>query len=100
MIAAMATSREWPDRIRAAVSILPAACLGAVLLTIITLPAEARGGHGFEGHGFGHGFGGHGVHGAEFAGGRRHGNDTYAKAASEERDRLLDTRIKSICRGC
>jgi len=99
MIAAMATSREWPDRIRAAVSTLRAACLGAVLLTIITLPAEARGGHGFEGHGFGHGFGSHGMHGTEFAGGR-HGNDSYAKAASEERDRLLDTQIKSICRGC
>ena len=40
------------------------------------------------------------MHGAEFAGGRRHGNDAYAKAASEERDRLLDTQIKSICRGC
>ncbi len=76
---------------RAAVSTLPAACLGAALLTIITFPAEARGGHGF---------GGHGKHGAEFAGGRRHGNDAYAKAASEERDRLLDTQIKSICRGC
>ncbi len=81
------------------VSTLPLACLGAVLLTIIAFPAEARGGHGLGGHGFGHGFGGHGMHGAELAGGR-HGNDAYAKAASEERDRLLDKQIKSICRGC
>ncbi|MGZ3285130.1 MAG: hypothetical protein ACXU9A_20965 [Xanthobacteraceae bacterium] len=40
------------------------------------------------------------MHGAEFAGGHRHGNDAYARAASEERDRLLDTQIKSISRGC
>ena len=40
------------------------------------------------------------MHGAEFAGDRRHGNDTYVNAASEERDRLLDKEIKSICRGC
>ena len=39
------------------------------------------------------------MHGAELAGGR-HGNDAYAKAASEESDRLLDKQIKSICRGC
>ena len=26
----------------------------------------------------------------EFAGGRRHGNDAYTKAASDERDRLLE----------
>ena len=31
---------------------------------------------------------------------RRHGNDAYAKAASEESDELLKTKIKSICRGC
>jgi hypothetical protein len=31
---------------------------------------------------------------------RRHGNDAYAKATLDERDRLLTTRIKSICRGC
>jgi hypothetical protein len=43
---------------------------------------------------------GHGMHGAPFAGDRRHANDTYIKAASEERDRLLNAQIKSICRGC
>jgi hypothetical protein len=40
------------------------------------------------------------MHGAPFAGDRRHGNDAYVRAASDERDRLLNTRIKSICRGC
>jgi len=36
-------------------------------------------------------FGGHGT----FAGGRRHGNDTYIKAASDERDKLLMTKLKA-----
>lgn len=40
------------------------------------------------------------MRGAPFAGDRRHGNDAYVKAASDERDKLLDTKIKSICRGC
>lgn len=59
------------------------------LLTSSAAPAIARGGHGR---------GGHGMHGAHMAGG--HGNDAYANAASQERDRLMNTRIKSICRGC
>lgn len=79
---------------RAASPAMAAAGLGLALLTISTLAADARG------HGFGRGAGGHGMHGAGFAGGRRHGNDAYINAASEERDRLLDTQIKSICRGC
>jgi hypothetical protein len=58
------------------------------LLAAWMLPAEARGGHG------------HGPQGAEFAGGRRHGNDSYIKAASDEREKLLTTKLKSICRGC
>jgi hypothetical protein len=61
------------------------------LLAACTLSAQARGGHGFEGRG---------AHGEPFAGGRRHGNDSYIKAASEEREKLLDTKLKSICRGC
>ena len=28
------------------------------------------------------------------------GNDNYVKAASEQRERLLNTKLKSICRGC
>jgi len=45
-------------------------------------PADARGGHGVE-----------------FAGGHRRGNDSYVKAASDEREKLLETKLKSICRG-
>jgi hypothetical protein len=77
------------------------AAAGSILILSIAVaaPAEARGSHGFH-----HGSGGHEMHGADggasFAGSRRRGNDAYAKAASEEEDKLLNTRIKSICRGC
>ena len=54
---------------------------------LLMSPADARGGHGFGGHG------------GEFAGGYRHGNDSYVKAASDEREKLLETKLKSICRG-
>jgi hypothetical protein len=78
--------------------------LATAWLISFALPADARGfhgGHGLGGHGLGeHGFGGHGVRGAPFAGDRAHGNDAYVKAASEERDKLLNTKIRSICRGC
>jgi hypothetical protein len=85
---------------RTAFSALFAAGLATALLTVSTLSADARG-HGFGGHGSGHGLGGHAtMHGAEFGGDRRHGNHTYVNASSEERDRLLDKEIKSICRGC
>jgi hypothetical protein len=70
----------------------------AALLALLTAPthqADARGGHGMNGD-----FAGHGAHSAEFAGGRRHGNDSYIKAASDEREKLLTTKLKSICRGC
>ena len=75
---------------------MEAASLTLALLAASTVAADARGGHGF-GHAFG---GGHGVHEPQFAGGHRHGNDDYIKAASEDRDKLLNTQIKSICRGC
>jgi hypothetical protein len=65
------------------------------LLTASTHQADARGGHGINGD-----FAGRGAHGAEFASGRRHGNDNYIKAASDEREKLLTTKLKSICRGC
>jgi hypothetical protein len=65
----------------------------AALIASCAHSAQARGGRGF-------GRGGHGMHRAQFAGDRRHGNDAYAKAAPDERDRLLTNRIKSICRGC
>lgn len=82
-------------------SAVVAATLASAFLTTLTLPADARGGHGL-GRGFGgHGMlGGHGMQGAQLAGGRRHGNDAYAKAASDERDKLLNSQLKSICRGC
>lgn len=38
--------------------------------------------------------------GAGLAGDQQHANDTYVNAASEEEDKLLDTKIKSICHGC
>jgi hypothetical protein len=63
----------------------------AFLITFIP-PVVARGLHGF----------GRGLvsHGSQFAGGHRHGNDSYIKAASDDRDKLLNTKLKSICRGC
>jgi hypothetical protein len=51
--------------------------------------AEAHGGR----HGSPQVVTGGGVH---LAAGRRHGNDAYTKAASEDREKLL----KDICRGC
>jgi hypothetical protein len=72
-----------------------AASLGLALLTISTLSADARGGHGFS-----RGFGGHGMHGAQVSRDRRHGNDAYMNAASDETDKLLNSKLKSICRGC
>ncbi|HWL20407.1 MAG TPA: hypothetical protein VNS33_12105 [Bradyrhizobium sp.] len=85
-----ASSRKMSMARRAAFAIALAA-----LVASCAHSAEARGRHGF-------GRGGHGVHGAHFTSDRRHrhGNDAYAKAASEETDKLLKTKIKSICRGC
>jgi hypothetical protein len=76
-------------------SIRVALGLSLALLAALPLSAQARGGHGFS-----HGFARHGMHGEQFAGGHRHGNDSYIKAASDEREKLLDTKLKSICRGC
>ena len=79
---------------------------GSVLILSIAMaaPAAARGGHGFGGHGFHRGFSTHEMHGGDgggsLAGDRRHDSDAYVKAASEEEDKLLNTKIKSICRGC
>jgi hypothetical protein len=73
----------------------------AIVLITLAPPAAARGGHGFGGHhGFGgsrgEGFAGHGMRGEHFVGSGRRGNDDYVKAASTERDRLLNTSIRSI----
>jgi hypothetical protein len=75
-------------------SSVAAAVLTLAFLTMSAFSADARG------HGFNHAFAGRGVHGPQFAGGRRHDNDNYIKAASQERDKLLSSQIKSICRGC
>jgi hypothetical protein len=91
MIFEMVLSRKSTQAARPAIV---AVSLAMTLLISCALPADARGFHG------GRGFGGHGMDGAPFAGDRRHGNDAYVKAASQERDKLLNTKIKSICRGC
>jgi hypothetical protein len=65
----------------------------AAVAATFPVSAEAHGG----GHGFRGGFSGHGAH---FIGGHHHGNDAYIKAASDERDKLLTTKLKSICHGC
>jgi hypothetical protein len=77
-----------------------AAGLVVVLLAITALPADARGGHGFGHDRFG--VGGHAARGeaegaGAFSANRRHGNDDYTTAASDEEDRLLNTKLKSIC---
>ncbi|HWX27104.1 MAG TPA: hypothetical protein VNZ53_06660 [Steroidobacteraceae bacterium] len=86
------------SRSRAACVIAAAGSI-LILSMAIAAPAEARGGHSFH-----HGLGGHEMHGGDgggsFAGNRRHGNDAYVRAASEEEDKLLNTKIKSICHGC
>jgi hypothetical protein len=89
---------------RAAQLAFVAAGLAVALFGLSLRPAEARGGHGFGrgiGHGFSaHGLGGHGMHGAQLAGDRGHGNDAYTQAVSDERDKLLNSKLKSICHGC
>jgi hypothetical protein len=80
---------------RAARSAVVAAAFGLAVLATLPLSADARGGHEL-----GLRFLGHGMHGTKFAGGRRHGNDTSIKAASDEREKLLNTQLQSICRGC
>jgi hypothetical protein len=91
----MVQQQKWRAIGRRVATAAITAGLSAALLAASGLAADAR-----RGHGFGRGFGGHGVHGAPLAGDRLHGNDAYTRAASDERDRLLNSQIKSICRGC
>lgn len=77
-----------------------AVVLATIVMMLVPAAIQARGGH----HGFGGGFGrgGHGMHatGADaFAGGQRHTDDPYVKAALEEEERVLK-KLNSICRGC
>lgn len=70
------------------------------LLAAAMPPVDARARHG---HGGGHSHGMHagGAHrGGGMASDKRHSDDAYTKASSDEQDRLLNTRLKSICRGC
>jgi hypothetical protein len=87
--------KNWLIVVRAAASIAGDVALTTVCLIALTLSANARGSHESE-----RTLAPNGIHGAQFADGRRHGNDPHLKAAIEERDRLLTTQLKSICRGC
>ena|ERR1700760_5082613 len=74
-----------------------AVLIAIALVTALTPAANARGGW----HGGARAEAGGQVHaGATGGGGRRHGNDSYMKAAAAERDKLLNGKLKSICRGC
>jgi hypothetical protein len=95
----MFQQQKWSEMARRTLPAMGTAIMVLTFLATLTLPADARG-HGFA-RGFGgHGFGGHGMHGAPFAGDRRHGDDAYVKAATDENDKLLNSKLKSICRGC
>jgi hypothetical protein len=72
--------------------------LALTMLAASMAAAGARGGHGGRG-GF-HMRGGAAGGAGAFATDKRHADDPYTKAASEEEDRLLNSKLKSICRGC
>ena len=84
---------------RLGMTIVTLALLGSVA-SLAT--ADARERHsGFHGHhGMGGGMGAVSRGDGSLAGDQRHANDEYVKAAAEEEDKLLDSKIKSICRGC
>jgi hypothetical protein len=73
---------------------LRATAVATCLMLAISGPALARR------HGVHHGHGDHSMHAGASAVDRRHRDDADVKAASEEQDKLLDGKIKSICRGC
>ncbi len=88
-----------------AMRIITTAVLTLLTVLVASVPAaDARHAHGrgrFGHHGLGL-YGGRGASagGAGLAADPRHANDTYVNAASQEEDKLLDTKIKNICRGC
>lgn len=75
---------------------MPAQIIAVAMITVAAATVVAGSAAAHSGHGFGRGFG----HGAHFAGGPRHDDDAAIKAASDDRDKLLTTRLKSICHGC
>jgi hypothetical protein len=91
-----------------AMRITATAVLTIVTVLLVSLPsADARHSHDGFGHGAHGDFGLHGAVGAHarmdragLAGDRQHANDSYVNAANAEEDKLPDTKIKSICRGC
>ena len=87
--------QDWFIVLRNAASKAGAIALAAACLTALTVSANARGSHESE-----RALAPNTTHGVQLAGGRRHGNDPHIKAAIAERDRLLTTQLKSICRGC
>jgi hypothetical protein len=68
-------------------------------MMVMAAPAEARGGHGLHHASPAH-HAHHGGGGGSLASEPRPANDTYVDAATQEEDKVLDTKIKSICRGC
>lgn len=74
-------------------AIVVAALAGSL---VVPHPADARGGHGRGMH-LRHGGG---MSGSGLASDRQHADDKYVKQSSEELDKVLDTKIKNICRGC
>jgi len=84
-----------------AVQKFSAVVFATIMLMLVPVATQARGGHhGFGGGGFGHS--GHGMHAngaGAFAGDRKRAEDPYVKAALEEEERVLK-KLNSICRGC
>jgi hypothetical protein len=87
--------KDWCILVRSAALIGERVTLAAACLIALAFSANARGGHESEAASAPSA-----THSAQFAGGRRHGNNPHIKAAIEERDRLLTTQLKSICKGC
>ncbi len=74
---------------------------GAALILVILAAAPPAHARIVNGHGI-HGARGHAMRGGAgtFAGDGHQADDTSTKAAAEQEDRLLDNKLKSICRGC
>jgi hypothetical protein len=88
----MIQRQTWLKLRRAARPVAAAATLAAIFCTALAGPADARGGHRGHHH--------HGMRHARLASDAGPGNETTIKAAAQEGDRLLNTKLKSICRGC